>query len=68
MQVAAEVRRTLMKRPNEAIDLNDLKVKFRPVAPAGGGPVLTPEQRLAVSKAAWLGAVGPVERVTKPKE
>jgi hypothetical protein len=68
MRVAAEVRRTLMKKPGDPIDLDDFKVKFKQ-AGAGEGSALTPGQRLAVSKAAWLGVVGPanVKKVNEPR-
>jgi hypothetical protein len=70
MQIAAEVRRTLMKRPGDPVDLNDFKVKFKPTAAGSKGPPLTPEQKLAVSKASWINAVGAanVKKVVKPRE
>jgi hypothetical protein len=70
MQIAAEVRRTLMKKPGDPLDVNDFKVKFKTGTASAKGPPLTPEQKLAVSKAAWLGAVGPanVKKVIKPRE
>jgi hypothetical protein len=56
MQIAAEVRKGLVKHPN-SVKTDQLKIKFifdecRPAA------VLTPEEQMRVSKQCWLGAVG----------
>lgn len=60
MQVAAEVRRVLSKKPS-AIKLSDFHLRFSERAPA------SKQQAAAVSKAAWVGRMTmPVKVVTSP--
>jgi hypothetical protein len=61
MQIAAEVRKGLVKRPNN-VKTENLKIKFKfdRKCPA---PATTPEQQMMISKQCWLGAAGLLGKV-----
>jgi ADP-glucose pyrophosphorylase len=61
MQVAAEVRRGLVKKPN-SVKTGDLKIKFV-LSSKHSAPALTPEQQMMHSKHCWMGAVGLLGKV-----
>jgi hypothetical protein len=63
MQVAAEVRKGLVKRPN-AVKTEHLKIKFvLDRKRSARGSALTPQEQMALSKHRWLGAVGLIGKV-----
>ncbi len=57
MQTAAEVRRGLVKQPND-VDVNKFIVKFDRRKRLAPQKKMTDEELMRRSKAAWLGAAG----------
>lgn len=54
MQIAAEVRRGLVKDPRR-VKADDFRIRFQRQKPA---PPVSPEEQLRRSKAQWFAAVG----------
>jgi hypothetical protein len=61
MQIAAEVRKGLVKYPNH-VKTDQLKIKFK-FDEGRPAVVLTPQEQMMVSKQCWLGAVGLLGKV-----
>lgn len=61
MQIAAEVRRGLVKKPN-SVKTENMRIRFV-LSSKRSTPALTPGQQMLASKQCWLGAVGLLGKV-----